>query len=133
MSKVINYTGKDIQDRTYYSIQKGLIISVAFYNDGVWYIPAENPVNERDLKKEIIVIEEICKHDDISKETVELPLVNGTYYAIFQGLIAYVAYYDDAKWYIPGVSGDVAHDDSASSNIVVLKKVCTHNDLIKKE
>jgi hypothetical protein len=67
MSRLSNYSGLTLEDQTYYSIQFGLILTIAYHCGDQWFIPGELPIYSSKLREDLIVIDKICTQSDISK------------------------------------------------------------------
>lgn len=65
---VVNFTGEPLENSTYYSVQYGLIVSMAYHHNDNWFITGSLPIHESNLKEELIVIEKICTQADIVKK-----------------------------------------------------------------
>lgn len=55
----------EIVDHTYYSVQYGLVIMMAYYNEGVWYMTGQPEIKQSDLKFDLIVVQKICTHNEM--------------------------------------------------------------------
>lgn len=67
-NRFVNFTSTPIENSTYYSVQYGLIVSMAYHYNGEWFITGHLPMHESKLKEELIVIEKICTQSDIVKK-----------------------------------------------------------------
>lgn len=59
-----------IVDHTYYSVQYGLVIMMAYYNAGVWYMTGMQELKQSDLKFDLIIVQKVCTHDELVKGLV---------------------------------------------------------------
>jgi hypothetical protein len=55
----------EITDHTYYSVQYGLVIMMAYHNAGVWYMTGQPEIKQSDLKFDLIIVQKVCTHAEL--------------------------------------------------------------------
>lgn len=65
---ILNPNGHKLVDGTYYSVQHGLILCVAYYSGDVWYPTGEMAFKTSELSDDFIVIDPICHQNDLLKK-----------------------------------------------------------------
>lgn len=123
MNKVTNYSESALVDNSYYSIQYGPFLTIAFYYNDTWFIPNYNPIQSDKIKDELIIIELLTNQSKITfaKNSVipDKDLIDSSYYIIIYGLILTIGYYSNGLWYIPGHSNISPKD--CIDNITVIQ------------
>lgn len=73
-SAIENPNNIDLNDNTYYSVQYGLVILMAFYNQGIWYMAGQPEIKESDLRFDLRILQKICTQDELVKGVSVSPL-----------------------------------------------------------
>lgn len=68
MSKVINHSGDALTNHTYYTVQYGLILCVAYYNEDIWYVVGSEPIPTPKLREDLIVVQALFTQDELAKD-----------------------------------------------------------------
>lgn len=68
MSKVINHSGAALSNHTYYTVQYGLILGVAYYNEDIWYVVGSEPIPTPKLRDDLIVVQALFTQNELAKD-----------------------------------------------------------------
>lgn len=68
VKKILNPNQHELVDGTYYSVQYGLILCIAYYSGDVWYPTGYQAVITSDLSDDFIVIDRVCHQSDLLKK-----------------------------------------------------------------
>lgn len=122
MSKITNYSGSELVNSSYYSVQFGPFITIAFYSDDSWFIPGVLPTTSSKIKEDLIVIELLTTQDKITLQypSPVLELTNSSYYIITYGLTLTIGYFANNQWFVPGCLPLSLQD--ANNNLVVVNQ-----------
>jgi len=65
--KVVNPAGERISvcGNSYYSVQYGLCVGIAFFKDDIWCFTGYPAVHTDELKYDMVVFKHIIRHDDL--------------------------------------------------------------------